>query len=562
MNFLGTSSFAACVAVILIEECMKFQEWVMKTVAQPGMSKLTVLIDQANEKLEPKYLELKAKWEPFYAAVRLSSTWLCDFASVLIPKLTIDEFVETSKVYIEKAKLRSIEYYKNAEQLLLNLAERSKPYVDASAERCCALTDVAKRMNGIFRMKAPHPMNGTNVAAAGQDLKAARLEQLSHEVLVSLLAEACIQSDHMRRAAYRALAHHDLVHDPMPQSPAAGGTPPGSQEKAATPIAKAEARVAELEEQLRQAQMQAEHSPAPAAPPTLPPQPTPLAHSQIRTYMLRAKPSIRPDLPLDDALDLFIEDDALDLLRSVLPTASTLDLRKLIHEAGGSTSKVYHEVCTPSPAVLVNVDEDEDEDLEDVVFDLWDVTPRPPPPPPRHVRGGLAAAEPEKDAASPDAKEPTDTPTSPSSRNLGKEIGQAMSLVFVEAPMALFKSSAELIDGISGASQPATLDMTLDELIERRAALTKAKEAGLSCGAAWAAGYSCADAKAVGYDLIDAKAAGWTTEELLNAGYINQALAMRLDAANKQEPAGEPVANLKDAQKGDKKKARKKSLKP
>jgi len=180
------------------------------------------------------------------------------------------------------------------------------------------------------------------------------------------------------------------------------------------------------------------------------------------------------------------------------------------------------------------VDEDEDEDLEDVVFDLWDVTPRPPPPPPRHVRGGLAAAEPEKDAASPDAKEPTDTPTSPSSRNLGKEIGQAMSLVFVEAPMALFKSSAELIDGISGASQPATLDMTLDELIERRAALTKAKEAGWPCAEARAAGYSCADAKAVGYDLIDAKAAGWTTEDLLNAGYINKALAMRLDAANSE----------------------------
>jgi hypothetical protein len=171
MNFLGTSSFAACIAVFLIEECMKFQEWVMKTVAQPGMSKLTVLIDQANEKLEPKYLELKAKWEPFYAAVRLSSTWLCDFASVLTPKLTIDEFVETSKVYIE-AKIRSIEYYKNAEQLLLNLAERSKPYVDAAAERCCALTDVAKRMNGIFRMKAPHPMNGTNVrlGSAGRAL--------------------------------------------------------------------------------------------------------------------------------------------------------------------------------------------------------------------------------------------------------------------------------------------------------------------------------------------------------------------------------------------------------
>ena len=133
-----------------------------------------------------------------------------------------------------------------------------------------------------------------------------------------------------------------------------------------------------------------------------------------------------------------------------------------------------------------------------------------------------------------------------------------MSLVFVEAPMALFKSSAELIDGISGASQPATLD----KLIERRAALAKAKEAGLSCGAAWAAGYSCADAKAVGYDLMDAKAAGWTTEELLNAGYINQALAMRLDAANKQEPAGQPAANLKEAKKGDKKKAHKKSPKP
>ena len=240
-----------------------------------------------------------------------------------------------------------------------------------------------------------------------------------------------------------------------------------------------------------------------------------------------------------------------------------------------------------SPIVLVNVDEDEesvDED-EERDFDPWDETKpanlswdetkpanlplirdetKPanlsaPPPPPRHLRGGLSTAEPEKDAASPeDAIEPLDAPTSPSSRNIGKEIGQAMSLVFVEAPMALFKSSAELIDGISGASQPATLD----KLIERRAALAKAKEAGLSCGAAWAAGYSCADAKAVGYDLMDAKAAGWTTEELLNAGYINQALAMRLDAANKQEPAGQPAANLKEAKKGDKKKAHKKSPKP
>ena len=138
----------------------------------------------------------------------------------------------------------------------------------------------------------------------------------------------------------------------------AGGTP-GSQAKAAARVAKAEARVAELEEQLRQwrsnygngatlataameeqlrqAQMHAAHSPSPAAPLTLPPQPTPLAHS-----------SIRSDLPLDDALNLLTEDDAIEWLRSVLPTASTLDLRKWIHEAGGSTSKVYHQVCTPT----------------------------------------------------------------------------------------------------------------------------------------------------------------------------------------------------------------------
>ena len=52
MNVQGTSSFAACIVVLLIEEWMNFQEWAMKTVAQPGMSKLTVLIDQANVKLE------------------------------------------------------------------------------------------------------------------------------------------------------------------------------------------------------------------------------------------------------------------------------------------------------------------------------------------------------------------------------------------------------------------------------------------------------------------------------------------------------------------------------
>jgi len=115
-----------------------------------------------------------------------------------------------------------------------------------------------------------------------------------------------------------------------------------------------------------------------------------------------------------------------------------------------------------SPAKeLVNVDEDEESVYEDEErdFDPWDDTKSanlsPPLPPPRHLRSrhlrSLATAvEPEKVAASfEDAIEPLDTPTSPSSRNLGKEIGQAMSLVFVEAPMALFKSSAELIDGIT-----------------------------------------------------------------------------------------------------------------
>ena len=109
---------------------------------------------------------------------------------------------------------------------------------------------------------------------------------------------------------------------------------------------------------------------------------------------------------------------------------------------------------------LVNVDEDEESVYEDEErdFDPWDDTKpanlSPPLPPPRHLRSrhlrSLATAEPEKVAASfEDAIEPLDAPTSPSSRNLGKEIGQAMSLVFVEAPMALFKSSAELIDGIT-----------------------------------------------------------------------------------------------------------------
>jgi hypothetical protein len=85
-----------------------------------------------------------------------------------------------------------------------------------------------------------------------------------------------------------------------------------------------------------------------------------------------------------------------------------------------------------------------------------------------------------------------------------------------------------------------------DDLIERRAALAKAKEAGWPCAEARAAGYSCAVATAVGYDLMDAKAARWTTEELLNAGYINKALAMRLDAAN-SEAAKESDTGLEEA---------------
>ena len=148
---------------------------------------------------------------------------------------------------------------------------------------------------------------------------------------------------------------------------------------------------------------------------------------------------------------------------------------------------------------------------------LEKLLPVPPVPPP-------AAPV----AASPDAKGPVDDPTSPS-RNIGSEIGKALSFVFVESPMALFKSSAKS-----------------DDLLERRAALSKAKQAGWPCAEARAAGYSCADAKAVGYDLMDAKAAGWTTEELLNAGYINKALAMRLDAAN-SEAAKKSDAGLEEA---------------
>ena len=68
---------------------------------------------------------------------------------------------------------------------------------------------------------------------------------------------------------------------------------------------------------------------------------------------------------------------------------------------------------------------------------------KPPLPPPRRLTVGFAAAAPEKAAASSAA-----SPTSPSSPDLGKEIGQAVSFVFVETPVALFKSSAELINRV------------------------------------------------------------------------------------------------------------------
>ena len=149
-------------------------------------------------------------------------------------------------------------------------------------------------------------------------------------------------------------------------------------------------------------------------------------------------------------------------------------------------------------------------------------TPAPLPTPPPVAKA----------AASLGAKGPIDAPTSPTSPDIGKAIGKAMSLVFVESPLALFKSSGHVPDV---STHPEAVK---SDLHERRAALAKAKakEAGWSCAEARAAGYSCADAKAVGYSLIDAMAAGWSTQELLNAGYINQALATRLDAIAAHSP--------------------------
>ena len=144
--------------VFLLEEWKKFQEWAMMTVVQPGMSKLTVLIDQAKVKLEPKYLELKAKWDPFYAEkvapfyAEKVAPFYAEKVAPLVAKAkpTFDELVEKSKLIIEEGKIKSIEYYKKAEPALLDLAEKSKPYVDAAAERCCTLTDVAKRHSMVW----------------------------------------------------------------------------------------------------------------------------------------------------------------------------------------------------------------------------------------------------------------------------------------------------------------------------------------------------------------------------------------------------------------------------
>ena len=144
--------------VFLLEEWKKFQEWAMMTVVQPGMSKLTMLIDQAKVKLEPKYLELKAKWDPFYAEkvapfyAEKVAPFYAEKVAPLVAKAkpTFDELVEKSKLIIEEGKTKSIEYYKKAEPALLDLAEKSKPYVDAAAERCCTLTDVAKRHSMVW----------------------------------------------------------------------------------------------------------------------------------------------------------------------------------------------------------------------------------------------------------------------------------------------------------------------------------------------------------------------------------------------------------------------------
>ncbi|KOO34560.1 hypothetical protein Ctob_013327 [Chrysochromulina tobinii] len=71
-------------------------------------------------------------------------------------------------------------------------------------------------------------------------------------------------------------------------------------------------------------------------------------------------------------------------------------------------------------------------------------------PPPRRSRDSLTPT-PEKGAASPTATPVAKASTDANSSDLGREIGKAVSFVFVESPIALFKSSAELIDAVREA---------------------------------------------------------------------------------------------------------------
>ena len=86
-------------------------------------------------------------------------------------------------------------------------------------------------------------------------------------------------------------------------------------------------------------------------------------------------------------------------------------------------------------------------------------TSRPPPPPRQKATDSPAAkgpieASPKQSALQWLRGQQTETdvddvPASTSSPDIGKEIGKAVSFVFVESPKALLESSAELIDGLT-----------------------------------------------------------------------------------------------------------------
>ena len=86
-------------------------------------------------------------------------------------------------------------------------------------------------------------------------------------------------------------------------------------------------------------------------------------------------------------------------------------------------------------------------------------TSRPPPPPRQKATASPAAkgpieASPKQSALQWLRGQQTETdvddvPASTSSPDIGKEIGKAVSFVFVESPKALLESSAELIDGLT-----------------------------------------------------------------------------------------------------------------